>query len=310
MISITRQPKEIDFCGNDLLYKVKSNKAFSANGSAAELVLSFTHSLAAGVWFSFGFGEKIVKFTVVTTENDTGDEIVANSSVSQIADRLKANYLLQKYYTIISSGNVIVLTAKEKGLYYSIGFLTNTSFISVLNNTPGTDKLLRSSFKTLAEIWLEKDRVNNVFGLLATSLHQVDVNGECNVMPGKLLSKYFADIDLPDYGQTSIKKVSKTVKKYYLKLAEMYEGGVKKVTVSPRLFAIDGKIDGDLFTDNFDYSVYGAIAKSYLLDVAVEKIETWCNAQQFLYFVNYLASANISEKVKIYYTETLLSDKN
>jgi len=303
MISILRSAKDIDFCGNGLRFGVKSTNAYSAAGSVAELTIVVNSAVVAGNEFSFVFGDKIVKFTTAAVNDYSGEIFIAGSLVDGIVTGLNANYLIQKYYKISSIANNIVLTAKEKGSIYSLSLITNNTNIVLFNNTPGTDKTLRSSYKTLCEVYLEKDRVSNTFDLVATSLHAVDGNGECNVMPGQLLSKYFNDTDLPTYNQQAIKKVSKTAKRFYIKLAEMFEGSVKSVVTSSSLYAIDGKINSDLFSDSFDFITAAAVDKNYLLDPSVLKIETWLDAQQFLYFVNYTAAAAFTQKVKIYYTD-------
>jgi hypothetical protein len=303
MISITRQPKEIDFCGNDLRFIVNSSSAYSAYGSFAELTINVNAILVTGNEFTFAFGQRIIKFTTVTLPDNSGCSFLSGSGVIEITEILKKNYLLQKHYNITRLANSITLIPKQSGAYYSLTFYANNANISLYSNTPGSDKTLRLAYKTLCEIYLEKDRATNIFELLATSMHNVDVNGSCNILPGLLLSKYYTDSDLPDYNQTSIKKVNKIAKRFFLKLAEMYEGSVKSVLTTSMFYAVDGKINNALFTNSFDFITEATAKKCYLLDPSVLKIETWIDAQQFLYFVNYLTTTNFSQKVKIYYTD-------
>jgi len=303
MISIIRTAKEVDFCCNGLRYRVRSNNAYQSNGSIAELVINVNSNVVSGNVFTLSFGDKNIRFTVAVATDDSGTVILAGSTVVEICDSLKKNYLLQKYYTISYIANRIFLRAKKSGSFYSLSFWSNNGNISFYANTPGTDKTLRSGYKTLVEIYLEKDRLTNNFELVATSLHNVDANGVCDIYSGKLLAKYFSDIDLPDYNQSVIKKVSKTIKRYYLKLAEMYEGSVKMVISSNTLYAADGAIVNDLYNDSFNYLNYANTNKSYLLHPDITKFECWSSSQHFLYFLNYLSIANISQKVKIYYTD-------
>ncbi|MFZ4412925.1 MAG: hypothetical protein ACOYOV_07565 [Bacteroidales bacterium] len=303
MISIIRSAKDIDFCGNGLRFRVKSNNAFSASGSFAELTLNVNSNPISGNEFTFSFGDKVVKFTCSNVQDNSGTMFIAGSGVAAIVDVMKQNYLLQKYYNISYLGNSITLMPKLAGSYYSLSFTANNNRITSYSNQPGTDRLLRSSFKTLCEIYLERDRVNNLFDLVATSLHNVDDAAECNILPGLLLAKYFSDIDLPTYNQTAIKKVSKVAKRFYVKLAEMFEGSVKSVVTSGMFYAVDGKINSDLFSDIFDFITAAAANKYYLLDPSVAKIETWSDAQQFLYFVNSMANIAITHKIKLYYTD-------
>lgn len=303
MIIISRAAKEVDFCGNELRFRVKSTKAYETNGSAAELVLNVNSNASTGNIFTFTFGNKTVRFTTSSTLDDSGTVILNGSGIIQIVDVFQKNFLLQKFFKISYSGNKIYLRAKETGSFYSLTFWSNSGNISLFQNTPGTDKVMRNGYKTLCETYIETDRLSNQFDLVSIMLHNADANGECDVKPGKLLQKYFDDISLPDYGQSTIKKAEKAAKRYYLKLAEMYEGEVRQVLTSSVLYAVDGTINKDLYSDNFNYLDNIAGFKSYLLHPDVNKIETWRNAQQFLYYIGNLSSYTITQKVKIYYTD-------
>ncbi|MFZ4411997.1 MAG: hypothetical protein ACOYOV_02855 [Bacteroidales bacterium] len=302
MITVTKQPKEIDFCGNDLLFMVKSSNAYASNGSFAELAVVFNAAVAIGNEFCFSFANKTIKFTVVNSDDFSGTVLIAGNSVASIAAMFLKNYLFQKYYTIVCQSNKIVFMPKNAGAYYSLSFGSNNPNVSVLYNTAGTDKILQPSYKTLCEIYLERERVNNVFDLVATSLLTVDASGNSNIMPGKLLSKYFNPV-LPSYNQNYISETISLAKKYYLKFAEMYNGSVKSVFTSDTLFAINGKIDNSIFSNAFDFLTYVAADKNYLLDPSINKIETWFDAQQYLYFVAPAPSTTISLKAKLYFSD-------
>ena len=303
MITIARTAKYIDFCQNGLRFNVASNKAYSTNGSVAELVLNVNAAIVIGNIFTFTFADKTVRFTTTFTTNDSGIVFMNGSNAAQVYESLKKNYLLQKYFNISNIGSKITLTGKQVGSFYNINFWANNNNISQFSVLGGTDKTLRSGYKTLCEVYLEKDRTANTFELVATSLHNVDVNSLCDIQPGKLLSKYFADTDLPDYGQTTIKKVEKVAKRYYLKLAEMYDGSVKQVIESSVLYAVDGSINSDLYNSNFNYMDYVGGYKSYLLHPDIISFECWTDSQQFLYFIGNLTTYSLTQKVKIYYTD-------
>ncbi|MFZ4741170.1 MAG: hypothetical protein ACOYLE_08385 [Bacteroidales bacterium] len=303
MITITRPAAAIDFCGNGLVYKLKSDKAYAANGNKAELAINVNAPIITGNTISFLFGNKSVVFTTSPTPDDNGSIILSGSNAAEFTASLNKNFLLQKYFIITNIGNQIILTAKQSGSFYSLTFFANTANVSFYHNIPGSDKIIRSGYKLLCETYIEKDRDTNAFELISTSLHNVDENGNSIIYPGKLLSKYFNDIDLPDFNQTAIKLVKKTVKKYFLQLADYYDSSVKQIIKTNTLYAIDGTVDADLFTNAFNFIDYLSTTKSYLLAADIDKFETWNDAQQFLYYVSYLVSCNFSQKVKIYYTD-------
>ena len=304
MITITRPAKEIDFCGNGLLYKIKSNKAYTAIGSKAELAINVNSLIITGNIIWFWFGGKTIIFTTSATPDDTGNVILSGSNAAQFTATLNKNFLLQKHYTISNIGNQVLLTAKQAGSIYSLTFFANTGNVSFYHNIPGIDKVLNTGYKLLCETYIEKDRDLNLFDLVSTSLFNVDETGSCDIYSGRLLSKYFNDIDLPDFNQTTIKLVKKTVKKYYLQFADYYDNSVKQIHKTNTLYAIDGTVNADLFTNAFNFIEYLSTTKNYLLAADIDKFETWKDTQQFLYFVSYMHSCNFSQKVKIYYTDT------
>jgi len=213
------------------------------------------------------------------------------------------NYLLQKYYVITSTGVLVTITSRQTGSYFALNFTSENSNIVQNENYVGTDSILQPNFKILCDIYLENINNSGTFVNVATSLYNADVNSNSIINPGKLLSKYFSDIDLPDLNQSGIKITTKTVKRYYLKLAEMYNGFVKSVIDSSVFRAIDGVINDALYSSDFDYLDYAAGNKSYLLDPSINKKETWLDAQQFLYFVNWANVTNLYVGRKVYYTD-------
>ena len=290
MIVINSSAKSLDFCGNGLSFKIDSSSAFSNNGSTEVMVLIVNSAITNGNTLTFTLVNEVIVFNVIPTWNDSGNIIIAGSTAQGITDSLNKNYQLQKNFNISYLLNKITIQAKVSGVFSNLIFYSSTPSVTLFHNAVGTDKTLQTGYKTICDVYLESERDTNIFENIASSLYNVDNNGRCIVKPGKIISKYFTAVDLPTFNLTTIQKVKKTVKRYYLKLAELYEGKVREVKTSVTLNAVDGIVNTDLFSDSFDYLTYCTTAKSYLMDTAIEKIETWTAAQQFLYFVNYISS--------------------
>ena len=282
MIVINSAPKSVDFCGNGLPFNIDSSNAFSVNGSTSEMILIVNSAVTLGNIFNFTLANEVIEFNVLSIWNESGNIITAGSTAREITDALNKNYQLQKNFIITYNLNKITLLAKLPGAYSNLLFFSNTPAITLFHNITGVDKTIRKGYKTLCDIYLEIEKGTNIFQNIATSLYNIDVIGRCIVKPGRIISKYFTDVDLPTYNQSAILKVNRTVKRYYLKLAEIFEGKVRDVKTSSTLNAIDGRFDSE--TNSFDYLTYVATAKSYLMEPSFEKIETWITAQQFLYF--------------------------
>ena len=290
MIVINSSAKSLDFCGNGLSFKIDSSSAFSNNGSTEVMVLIVNSAITNGNTLTFTLVNEVIVFNVIPTWNDSGNIIIAGSTAQGITDSLNKNYQLQKNFNISYLLNKITIQAKVSGIFSNLIFYSSTPSVALFHNTVGADKTLRTGYKTICDVYLESERDTNIFENIASSFYNVDANGRCIVKPGKIISKYFTEVDLPTFNLTTIQKVKKTVKRYYLKLAELYEGKVREVKTSTTLNAVDGIVNSDLFSDSFDYLTYCISSKCYLLDPAIEKIETWTTAQQFLYFVNYISS--------------------
>ncbi len=303
MIVINQSAKELDFCGNGLQFKVDTSNAFSSEGVYAELVITVVSTVVTGNIISFKYADKEIIFTVAAAIDFSGKTILNGSTASSITDCLKNNYLLQKYFTFKFLTNKITITAKEKGSSFSLTFFSNSANVVQFHNTIGTERILRTGYKTLCDLFLERENGSNLFENIAGSLYGIDDTGRCIVKPGKILSKYFYDIDLPDLNQSIIKKVTKTVKRYYLKFAEFYNNSAQLVKTSSVLYAVDGTVNKDIYSDTFAYHSFALFNKNYLLDFKIDKIETWAEANQFLYFVSYLPSVTITQKVKVYFTD-------
>ncbi len=312
MITITRPAKPLDFCGNGLPFKIQTNKAYIAYNQNAELVISIDNVLQTGNILTFSFGGKTINFTTYnpTVIKDDGVTLHDGNNTPAIADVLQHNYLLSKYYNISFIGNQITFNAKLPGASYTLDFLCNTTNVNQYHFIPGMANSLRPGYKTLCEIYLEKNRGSNKFDLIATSFLNLDKNSTSVVYPGKLISKYFNTVDLPDINQAALKLIEKPLKNYYLQFADYYDSEAHLLTKSNILKAIDGQINDNLFSNSFNLQDFINTEKSYLLAPEVNSFETYPDAQQFLYFVCCRTTANLQQKVKLYYTDGIDSVQN
>ena len=302
MITIVSAAKRVDFCRNDMQFVVNSSKVFSQAGHVSQLRLSIG-TLVIDNTFTFAFANYKLTFEVVEVPDDSGLQIGIGCNAEQLVMYLNKNYLLQKYYIITFVSEIITITSRQIGSYFALTFNLDNANIAVNENYPGTDRIINSNFKIICDVYLENTNNSNNFVNISSSLYNADINSNSVVNPGRILSKYFMDIDLPDFNQSGIKKTTKTIKRYFLKLAELYNGEVKSVVNSDVLYSIDGLISESLYTAYFDYLAYIAGNKNYLLDPSINKIETWTDAQQFMYFVNWANVSVLYSGTKIYYTD-------
>ncbi|HRZ22269.1 MAG TPA: hypothetical protein P5184_11410, partial [Bacteroidales bacterium] len=106
-----------------------SENLIEDEGSAAEVVLTWTAVAIAGEYFDLLLAGETVRFTCAAAPDSSGLQFHDNSGgatliswVSIVAADLAKHYLIARYYDLDVAGAAITITAKEPGSAYSLEF--------------------------------------------------------------------------------------------------------------------------------------------------------------------------------------------
>lgn len=214
MINVTATPQPLSFVGNKPTF-VLACSAEQSQGSLAAVVLQFAQVASMIGMSAFTLTLEGIAMTFYLDENATAGDAYRFATVSELVDKLNANYYLSgRFRASLSSqsaGYRVTLTALQRGRR-DIS-VTDINPIVVTNHTvvPGTDAVLLDNYAVVARF--EVDGV----GLLPWCRY-IPVDGSVKVS-GEMLADIFGSLPLPD--GTRLQQLSLPLK-YRLQYAEEY----------------------------------------------------------------------------------------
>jgi hypothetical protein len=230
-ITITHEPKAVDFTKNPIAFRVVSNRFLSTQGAKAFVTIRRSSTPTVGQTLRIASGRVDITFTFVTTPDDSGTQITATSDLLIILQGLLSNYQLTKFYDIsvlnFLNGD-IAIQAKDFGTEGTITTTLPASFTQIAG-VAGLNRVVNPNFSIKARIYVEPTVTGNNYQLLATENLSAEDLGENNnngftvFYPGEYLTAFFKRlIDLPTFGQTTSFLCSNTLRRYYVSFAERY----------------------------------------------------------------------------------------
>lgn len=286
-ITINRQPPEIDFTGNDIYYHVKGNSYANDVTSSSVATLTFEHStqgvraITAGQKLIISFNDIKVEITFVSSPDESGNQISIYHTIQQIAEDLKQNYYLNKYYIITCSTTKLIFTSKDKPGVAPTFDLSQCSGLLFHSSITGSDYLVRGkNFKIHSSLYIQSGV--DSFTIVNEMSTAVDTFGVSTIVVSGLLKKLLDVHQLPIIYSNSV-AISHRTKKYYLEFAEFYDNKVRKLNKSVVRHAIAGKIP-NLNHANYNYQTWLTANRRFLTNIDYTIFTTY-KAEQYLYFL-------------------------
>lgn len=288
-----------------------SENLIETEGSAAEIVLTWTANANAGEYFDLLLAGETVRFTCAAAPDNSGVQFHDNSLgatliswVSLVAADLRKNYLIAKHYTVTVVGAGITITANEPGSAYSQEFTAGAGIDVTPDETDktGVDRALRAFYAIAILLYCNDEFV--------TELNlNVDADGIAEADISKLLSAYVnSEFSFPESDADFIFARTGNVKTWYFIYGERWGSGTyTAMQQSSVYFAMLGGLswiqmakynaDSSSFWDKLNYNKYflsWAPLTRYISPTEPVKI----------YYLNYSGATTLNVKAKLYTAST------
>jgi hypothetical protein len=315
MISTPQLPEKVSLTGNPVLVDLKSDQHQGSAGQYAQLRLSIDlKDDFIGRVLNIHFLNQIIQLWTAQQPDNSGNQIpVANGSetlyewVVRIAQCMRMNYLLARYYEVTSYGKNIYIKARDYGPNYNISLHSHTLNQVTAYQTQGTLPVLRNRFRIVVETHVME---NGNYQLVNEDAWPLDDQGKVLIDVRSCLSPFvYGSFTFPETGPCLVKRPEHT-RKFKLRMHEQWVEGysfvharVKEVT---DLIAMTGGISSmyelRLKEKGSRWFYNHGITKQFLTwqpkekSVALDQVEK-------LYFLVGLATA-VNMKITYSYTGT------
>ena len=261
MLSIIAQ-SDIDAPAyNDIFVKLQTNNYVTTAGVAATQILQFTGNPSDGETLTITFQDNAIVFTFKTIPDTSGLQLPINGGALSLINyvtnvlvpALLANYTLAQYFYLTApTGTTTVsttLTAKNTGTAYTPTVTNTMAHFSLSTAVAGVNQAVRPDFKILCDVYL----AGTPYGTKIAALEATPDTGNNAVFEfsRQLLAQLGAN--KPGLGETSSQPCPDMRKKYFLQYMEQYSGAIQKMTTGSSFYAVNSKLEFELFPGNTFY---------------------------------------------------------
>src|SRR5690606_35132835 len=257
-ISLIREPSEISFSRNPIIYELRTNALISSPGRkyVGNMTLSSLSGITTSSQLTLNFLGKAFVFVFRAAPDEsglqlplpTGGETIA-AYVVRLASALRENYYISKHYILTNGTNAITFTAREVGIDYNISTTATPSGMTVGMSISGLTETRNPNLQVLVELYTGKG------GLIISAALLPDDTGlvRWDISPALTASLLADGHDRPAVHLPVMEK-GKTSDSYYIRYTELYG---------------DVQMARKVYTSATRYVLYGGFAKSVLAERTV-----------------------------------------
>lgn len=167
-LSVFTDTRPITAVRDPVWYELQCQGYLQTPAVAAVAELYLIQDPGDGDTFSLSFANQIVEFTFVDAAvDDSGTQVRIGADLdatkANLFAALQANWYINEYFSLPSTGPDIVLTARVPGVL-PIGIVNTIPATLSLNQTqPGVDAVYAPNYTAVHQIWLETARNSNVY---------------------------------------------------------------------------------------------------------------------------------------------------
>lgn len=300
--------------GNEIKLKLETDNRFSTDGTAAQIVLTFSAiDTTVGNTFTLEYGEVSLQFWLATAPDGSGTQIrkatigqPVNYWMLQVAEDLARNYYLQRDFLFATDETAltITLTAKETGTGYSAASDFNNVSGLVISATAGVDPVARDNYELICVTEILDGSVYEKLG--EDRLTPDTANQATFYLQGLLAPQLTAEFTWPEIVNAHSAARANHIRQYRLIYAETYDDVVKQLSAAAVYYACLGGLDYKMIA-GLDGSTWGMLdyITSYKAWLTWRPVSKYINLTQpeKLYFLVYNNISLIRLKIKIYYTD-------
>jgi hypothetical protein len=290
IITLNSKPQSIDFWQNPICFVLTAANVFSVVGVKAEdYLIKGAGATNDGDTIDLSFLDYEFTLTFKTNPDDSGFQLYADKTVNDTVTELQNNYYLTKYFDItVHATTNIKFAAKEVGSQFQITFdVSGCSAYTVGGHTIGVDPVKNPNFKVFVQLLVSMQN-QEVYEEYSAAFLDPDGDDKVYYYPGKILKDAFDSISLPTFAASAIGTWLAACINYQIQYAEFFgtESTIHLLHGHKSITLIDGKLHNDKWpTHNFLADL--ATSKMFLSNKHTSQ-DTWLNAQQYLFFMNYV----------------------
>jgi hypothetical protein len=303
---------DVVLSGNKIPLQFQASTNFIENaGTKAAIILPWSAVAVADEYFDLLLYGQTVRFTCKLAPDNSGTQFHDNDQsldlehwVNLVADDLKKNYLIIRYYDVaVSYGDTwwgITITAKSEGSAYSLEFTAGTGIdvIPIESGKTGVDKAFRSFYGIVLILYCNSEFVSEL-------VLNVDTEGLTEVDVADLLKPYLTtDFEWPESDTDFMFARTGAIAEWYFVYGErwgnlLYQG----LTESETYYALLGGVSW------MQQAKYNAMPSSFWTKLQNNKyFLSWAPTIKYiapdepvkLYFLNHTAATTLKLKAKLY----------
>lgn len=299
---------------NPVAFAVTGSNRVATPGVARALSIVKSGTITNGATMILAWGDYSLTFLFTTSYAiiDTGLALNPAMDAAAIAAALRLNFLLNRDFIITVAGTTITFTARATGTAYQLEITLPTGITFGATDTDGVDEVLNANYKHFARVLAENVWGSGTYAAIAEMFADADSSQQSIHYLEGVLRGIMRDLaDVPTFNQTTRTTAANILRRYQVDFAEFYGAvpTVQKLYNSGIYYALNGELPTDQWP-GYDF-IDKLSAQKFFLTNRPQKIDTWSDAQQYLYFMNYLtATTNFTMWVRIYYTDNTAATTN
>lgn len=299
---------------NPVAFAVTGSNRVATPGVARALSIVKSGTITNGATMILAWGDYSLTFLFTTSYAiiDTGLALNPAMDAAALAAALQLNFLLNRDFIITVAGTTITFTARASGTAYQLEITLPAGITFGATDTDGVDEVLNDNYKHFAQLLVEDTFGSGTYAKKAelfadAASDQIAVHYIDGVLRGVMRDL----ADVPTFNQTTRTKAVNVLRRYQADFAEFYGAvpTVQKLYNSGVYYALNGELPADQWP-GYDF-IDKLSAKKFFLTNRPRVIDTWTDAHQYLYFMNYLsATTSFTMWLRIHYTDNTTSTTN
>jgi hypothetical protein len=311
-VELTNTLPDVVLSGNKIPLKFQASENFLAStGCKSEIILTWSAVAVADEYFDLLLAGETVRFTCKAAPDNSGIQFHDNSGagtlngwVALLANDLKANYIIARYYDLVIVDNVITITAKTEGTDYSQEFTAGAGIDCVATETDkaGIDRTVRAFYAIVLLLYCNDK-------LITELLLNIDDEGLAETDVSEYLKAYLSqDFQWPESDAEFIYARTGAIKSWYFRYGEKWgDDDYRSLILSSTYYVMYGGVSW------MQQAKYNSDVSSFWAKLQYNQyFLSWAPLTRYigpaepvkLYFINHSAATTLKLKAKLYTAST------
>jgi hypothetical protein len=313
-IVIYKQPRLLDFAGNNLFLQLKGTDYAIQKGVNAFLYFSDSANFVdedvltltfMGRDHVFLLKEALVPFPTEYVVPAGYDDVLFFALQNQLTHLYNGlvNYApLAQYYNLVTDNHAIFITAKNFGSAYNIGTALTGNIVNVDAHGGGVDEIIRDNYYFAVTLFVENLSTRGTYFSLPEFRLDPNLSQLATIDMAKVVRRRFFDFfDLPDFAANAPAKTAYTYINFYFTVKEMTGSTILATATTQTYKALNGMVNKSEHAA-FDIRQWVVDQKRFITNMPADVV-TYAGAKALLYYLNpYAGSSSVVIKMLIAHT--------